>query len=61
MYDMIADPPFAGAVQVSDTSVSPRVGVTAVGAFGIVAASALADVAEAAPVPVALIALTLTT
>ena len=56
---MIADPPLlAGADQVKDTCVLSGVPTTVVGAPGTVRGITAADVADTAPVPAALVALT---
>ena len=56
---MIADPPLlTGALQVNETCVLPAVPATEVGAPGTVRGTTAADV-SAAPVPAALVALTL--
>ena len=54
---MIADPPLEAAVQVSVTLPLPAVAAVRVGAPGVVAGVALSGL-EAAPVPTALVAVT---
>jgi hypothetical protein len=55
----MADPPSdAGAVQVTETCVLSRVGVTPVGGPGTVAGVAAADAADAGPVPTVFVAVT---
>ena len=58
VYEVIAEPPVAGAVQVRATEVSPRVPVTTVGVLGAIAIRTPVELALAPPVPTALIALT---
>ena len=56
---MIALPPLlAGAVKVTDACALPPVAVPIVGAPGTVAGVTLLDAADAAPVPTALVAVT---
>jgi hypothetical protein len=59
VYEVIAEPPLlAGAVKLTVAWVLPGVAVPIVGAPGSVAGVTLFDAAEAAPVPAALVALT---
>ena len=57
---MIALPPFDGAVQLTCADALPAVAVTPVGAAGAVGAPGVTafDAAEAGPVPMALVAVT---
>ena len=57
---MIADPPLlTGALQVNETCVLPEVPATEVGALGTVRGVTAAETVDVAPVPAALVALTL--
>ena len=60
VYPLMAEPPFeAGAVKdTTDWELAYDVAVTAVGAPAVVAGMAAADAAEAGPVPVVLVAVT---
>jgi hypothetical protein len=58
VYPVIALPPVAGAVKLTDAWALPGVAVTAVGAPGTVAGVAPLEAADAGPVPIAFVAVT---